>query len=117
MRWIADLLLVVGAVSLLLSALALLRLDPALERLRAALSAATLGALAILIGLTLLCLSCWNHLLLLALLILLVNPLALTRIAGRHSRRPAEESASRGRWPAKQTGNGPGRTRAPPPGQ
>jgi multicomponent Na+:H+ antiporter subunit G len=81
MRLLADILLLIGATFTLLGALGLLRMPDVYNRIQAGTKAVTLGALSLLLGVALLYPAWWTKLLVIALMILVTNPLGSSTIA------------------------------------
>ncbi|MCU7853714.1 MAG: monovalent cation/H(+) antiporter subunit G [Candidatus Thiodiazotropha sp. (ex Monitilora ramsayi)] len=81
MRLLADIVLLVGAAFTLLGALGLLRMPDVYNRIQAGTKAVTLGALSLILGIGLLYPQWWSKLLVIALLILVTNPLGSSTIA------------------------------------
>lgn len=81
MRLLADLILLVGAAFLFLGALGLYRMPDVYNRIQAGTKAVTLGSLCLLLGLALLVPAWWPKLLLIALFVLLTNPIGSSTIA------------------------------------
>lgn len=81
MRLVADIFLVLGAVFCCLGALGLVRMPDVYTRIQTATKAATLGALAFLIGAGIMHPGWWAKLLVIAGLILLTNPVGSSTIA------------------------------------
>jgi multicomponent Na+:H+ antiporter subunit G len=81
MRLLADILLLIGAAFTLLGALGLLRMPDVYNRIQAGTKAVTLGALSLLLGVALLYPAWWSKLLVVALMILVTNPLGSSTIA------------------------------------
>ncbi len=81
MRLLADILLLIGAAFTLLGALGLLRMPDVYNRIQAGTKAVTLGALSLLLGVALLQPAWWTKLLIIALMILVTNPLGSSTIA------------------------------------
>jgi multicomponent Na+:H+ antiporter subunit G len=81
MRLLADLLLLSGAAFTLLGALGLVRMPDVYNRIQAGTKAVTLGALSLLLGVALLHPTWWSKLLVIALMILVTNPLGSSTIA------------------------------------
>lgn len=81
MRMLADILLLVGAAFSLLGALGLLRMPDVYNRIQAGTKAVTLGALSLIFGIGLLHPQWWSKLLVIALMILITNPLGSSTIA------------------------------------
>lgn len=81
MRWLADLFLLVGAGFIFLGALGLYRMPDVYNRIQAGTKAVTLGSLCLLLGLALLVPGWWAKLLLIALFVLLTNPIGSSTIA------------------------------------
>jgi len=81
MRLLADIFLLVGATFTLLGALGLLRMPDVYNRIQAGTKAVTLGALSLILGIGLLYPEWWSKLLVIALLILITNPLGSSTIA------------------------------------
>lgn len=78
---IADLFLLLGAVFIAIGSLGLLRMPDVYNRLQAGTKTATLGALAILLGLALHHPDWWSKLLVIAGFILFTNPVGSSTIA------------------------------------
>jgi len=81
MRILADILLLAGAAFSLLGALGLLRMPDVYNRIQAGTKAVTLGALSLILGIGLLYPRWWSKLLVIALMILVTNPLGSSTIA------------------------------------
>lgn len=81
MTWIADLLLLVGALFLFLGALGLWRMPDLYTRLQAGTKAVTLGSVAMLLGIGVAEPAWWPKLLLITLFILLTSPLGSSTVA------------------------------------
>jgi multicomponent Na+:H+ antiporter subunit G len=81
MRLLADIFLLIGAAFTLLGALGLVRMPDVYNRIQAGTKAVTLGALSLILGVGLLYPSWWSKLLVIALLILVTNPLGSSTIA------------------------------------
>ncbi len=81
MRLLADILLLIGAAFTLLGALGLLRMPDVYNRIQAGTKAVTLGALSLLLGVALLYPAWWTKLLVIAVMILVTNPLGSSTIA------------------------------------
>ena len=81
MRLLADILLLIGAAFTLLGALGLLRMPDVYNRIQAGTKAVTLGALCLLLGIALLYPDWWSKLLVVAVMILVTNPLGSSTIA------------------------------------
>jgi multicomponent Na+:H+ antiporter subunit G len=81
MRLLADLILLVGAAFTLLGALGLLRMPDVYTRIQAGTKAVTLGALSLLLGIGILYPHWWSKLLVIALMILVTNPIGSSTIA------------------------------------
>lgn len=81
MRMLADIFLLVGAAFTLLGALGLVRMPDVYNRIQAGTKAVTLGALALILGIGLLYPAWWSKLLVIALMILVTNPLGSSTIA------------------------------------
>jgi multicomponent Na+:H+ antiporter subunit G len=81
MRLLADIMLLTGAAFSLLGALGLLRMPDVYNRIQAGTKAVTLGALCLLLGIGLLYPQWWSKLLVIAVLILVTNPLGSSTIA------------------------------------
>jgi multicomponent Na+:H+ antiporter subunit G len=81
MRLLADILLLIGAAFTLLGALGLVRMPDVYNRIQAGTKAVTLGALSLLLGVALLYPAWWSKLLVIALMILVTNPLGSSTIA------------------------------------
>ena len=81
MRLLADIFLLLGAAFTLLGALGLLRMPDVYNRIQAGTKAVTLGALCLLLGTALLFPHWWTKLLVIALMILVTNPLGSSTIA------------------------------------
>ena len=81
MRLLGDILLLIGAAFTLLGALGLLRMPDVYNRIQAGTKAVTLGALSLLLGVAALQPAWWSKLLVIALMILVSNPLGSSTIA------------------------------------
>ena len=81
MRLLADILLLIGAAFTLLGALGLLRMPDVYNRIQAGTKAVTLGALSLLLGVALLYPDWWSKLFVIAVMILITNPLGSSTIA------------------------------------
>lgn len=81
MRLLADILLLIGAAFTLLGALGLVRMPDVYNRIQAGTKAVTLGALSLLLGVALLHPDWWTKLLVIALMVLVTNPLGSSTIA------------------------------------
>jgi len=81
MRLLGDILLLIGAAFTLLGALGLVRMPDVYNRIQAGTKAVTLGALSLLLGVALLQPAWWSKLLVIALMILVSNPLGSSTIA------------------------------------
>ncbi|MBT3011238.1 MAG: monovalent cation/H(+) antiporter subunit G [Candidatus Thiodiazotropha sp. (ex Lucina aurantia)] len=81
MRLLADIILLIGATFTLLGALGLLRMPDVYNRIQAGTKAVTLGALSLLLGIGLLYPEWWSKLLVIALMILVTNPIGSSTIA------------------------------------
>ena len=81
MRLLADILLLIGAAFTLLGALGLIRMPDVYNRIQAGTTAVTLGALSLLLGVALLYPAWWAKLLVIAVMILITNPLGSSTIA------------------------------------
>ncbi|MES9972324.1 MAG: monovalent cation/H(+) antiporter subunit G [Candidatus Thiodiazotropha sp.] len=81
MRLLADLILLLGATFTLLGALGLVRMPDVYNRIQAGTKAVTLGALSLLLGIGLLYPAWWSKLLVIALMILVTNPIGSSTIA------------------------------------
>ncbi|MBT2971235.1 MAG: monovalent cation/H(+) antiporter subunit G [Candidatus Thiodiazotropha sp. (ex Ctena orbiculata)] len=81
MRLLADLILLIGAAFTLLGALGLVRMPDVYNRIQAGTKAVTLGALSLLLGIGLLYPQWWSKLLIIALMILVTNPIGSSTIA------------------------------------
>ena len=81
MRLIADLFLIIGALFTLLAAVGLLRMPDVYNRIQVGTKAATLGALSFFIGIGILHPEWWGKLLVIALFILLTNPVGSSSIS------------------------------------
>jgi multicomponent Na+:H+ antiporter subunit G len=81
MRILADLILLVGATFTLLGALGLVRMPDVYNRIQAGTKAVTLGALSLLLGIGLLYPAWWSKLLVIAIMILVTNPIGSSTIA------------------------------------
>lgn len=81
MRLLADILLLIGAAFTLLGALGLLRMPDVYNRIQAGTKAVTLGALCLLLGIALLYPHWWSKLFVVAVMILVTNPLGSSTIA------------------------------------
>lgn len=78
---LADILLLIGAAFTLLGALGLVRMPDVYNRIQAGTKAVTLGSLSLLFGVALLYPAWWSKLLVIALMILITNPLGSSTIA------------------------------------
>jgi multicomponent Na+:H+ antiporter subunit G len=78
---LADLLLIIGALFCFLGALGLLRMPDVYNRIQAGTKAVTLGSLALLLGVALHRPDWWPKLLVIALFILLTNPIGSSTLA------------------------------------
>jgi multicomponent Na+:H+ antiporter subunit G len=78
---VADLILLLGATFTLLGALGLIRMPDVYNRIQAGTKAVTLGALSLLLGIGLLYPAWWSKLLIIALMILVTNPIGSSTIA------------------------------------
>jgi multicomponent Na+:H+ antiporter subunit G len=81
MRLLADILLLIGAAFTLLGALGLVRMPDVYNRIQAGTKAVTLGALSLLLGVALIYPAWWSKLLVIAMMILVTNPLGSSTIA------------------------------------
>jgi multicomponent Na+:H+ antiporter subunit G len=81
MRLLADLLLLIGASFTLLGALGLVRMPDVYNRIQAGTKAVTLGALSLLLGIGVIYPQWWSKLLVIAILILVTNPIGSSTIA------------------------------------
>jgi multicomponent Na+:H+ antiporter subunit G len=81
MRLLADMLLLIGAAFTLLGALGLVRMPDVYNRIQAGTKAVTLGALSLLLGVALIYPAWWSKLLVIAVMILVTNPLGSSTIA------------------------------------
>jgi multicomponent Na+:H+ antiporter subunit G len=81
MRLLADLILLIGAAFTLLGALGLVRMPDVYNRIQAGTKAVTLGALSLLLGIGLLYPEWWSKLLVIAIMILVTNPIGSSTIA------------------------------------
>ena len=81
MRLLADIFLLLGAAFTLLGALGLVRMPDVYNRIQAGTKAVTLGALSLILGIGLLYPEWWSKLLIIALMILVTNPLGSSTIA------------------------------------
>ncbi len=81
MNWLADLFLLIGALFLLLGALGLVRMPDVYTRIQAGTKAVTLGTLSLLLGVGLHQPAWWPKLLIIALLVLLTNPVGSSTLA------------------------------------
>ncbi len=81
MRLLADIILLLGAAFTLLGALGLVRMPDVYNRIQAGTKAVTLGALSLILGIGLLYPEWWSKLLIIALMILVTNPLGSSTIA------------------------------------
>ncbi len=81
MRLLADILLLIGAAFTLLGALGLVRMPDVYNRIQAGTKAVTLGALSLLLGIALLQPGWWSKLFVIAVMILVTNPLGSSTIA------------------------------------
>jgi multicomponent Na+:H+ antiporter subunit G len=104
MRLLADILLLIGAAFTLLGALGLVRMPDVYNRIQAGTKAVTLGALSLLLGVALIYPAWWSKLLIIAVMILITNPLGSSTIARalliagvQPWRKPASASAEENR--------------------
>ncbi len=81
MRLAADIFLLIGAAFTLFGAIGLIRMPDVYNRIQAGTKAVTLGALCLMIGVTLLFPNWWSKILVIGLLILITNPLGSSTIA------------------------------------
>jgi len=81
MGLIADMFLLIGAVFMAIGSLGLLRMPDVYNRLQAGTKSATLGALALLLGIALHYPNWWPKLLVIAGFVLLTNPVGSSSIA------------------------------------
>ncbi|WP_296802823.1 monovalent cation/H(+) antiporter subunit G [Thiolapillus sp.] len=81
MRYVGDFFMLLGAAFMLLGALGLVRMPDVYNRIQAAAKSATLGAIALLLGLAFLQPGWWAKLLLIGLFILFTNPVGSSTIA------------------------------------
>ena len=81
MRFIADLLLLLGAAFLLLGAIGLVRMPDVYNRIQAGTKSVTLGVVAFLLGIALLHPDWWAKLLCIAVLVLFTSPVGSSTIA------------------------------------
>ncbi len=81
MRLLADIFLLIGAAFTLLGALGLVRMPDVYNRIQAGTKAVTLGALSLILGVGLLYPAWWSKLFVIAVLILVTNPLGSSTIA------------------------------------
>jgi multicomponent Na+:H+ antiporter subunit G len=81
MRLLADLILLIGATFTLLGALGLVRMPDVYNRIQAGTKAVTLGSLCLLLGIGLLYPAWWSKLLVIAIMILVTNPIGSSTIA------------------------------------
>jgi multicomponent Na+:H+ antiporter subunit G len=81
MRLLADIFLLIGAAFTLLGALGLIRMPDVYNRIQAGTKAVTLGALSLILGVALLYPAWWSKLFVIAVLILVTNPLGSSTIA------------------------------------
>jgi multicomponent Na+:H+ antiporter subunit G len=80
-KLLADLFLIIGALFCFLGALGLLRMPDVYNRIQAGTKAVTLGSLALLLGVGLRHPDWWPKLLVIALFILLTNPIGSSTLA------------------------------------
>jgi multicomponent Na+:H+ antiporter subunit G len=78
---LADLILLIGAAFTLLGALGLVRMPDVYNRIQAGTKAVTLGALSLLLGIAILYPQWWSKLLVIAMMILVTNPIGSSTIA------------------------------------
>jgi multicomponent Na+:H+ antiporter subunit G len=81
MSLLGDLLMIIGALFCFLGALGLLRMPDVYNRIQAGTKAVTLGSLSLLLGVGLHHPSWWAKLLVIALFILLTNPIGSSALA------------------------------------
>jgi multicomponent Na+:H+ antiporter subunit G len=81
MRLLADLFLLLGAAFTLFGAIGLIRMPDVYNRIQAGTKAVTLGSLSLLLGTALLYPAWWSKLLVIAILILITNPIGSSTIA------------------------------------
>ena len=81
MRLLADIFLLIGALFSFLAALGLLRMPDVYNRIQVGTKAATLGAIAFFIGVAILQPQWWPKLLVIAVFVLLTNPVSSSSIA------------------------------------
>ena len=81
MNLLGDLLMIIGALFCFLGALGLLRMPDVYNRIQAGTKAVTLGSLALLLGIALHHPEWWSKLLVIALFILLTNPIGSSALA------------------------------------
>jgi multicomponent Na+:H+ antiporter subunit G len=81
MSWLGDLLVLIGAIFMFLGALGLFRMPDVFTRLQAGTKAATLGTVAMLVGVGFYEPAWWSKLALIALFILLTSPIGSSSIA------------------------------------
>ena len=81
MTLLGDLLMIIGALFCFLGALGLLRMPDVYNRIQAGTKAVTLGSLALLLGIALHHPEWWSKLLVIALFILLTNPIGSSALA------------------------------------
>ncbi|MGB5452272.1 MAG: monovalent cation/H(+) antiporter subunit G [Sedimenticolaceae bacterium] len=81
MSLLGDLLMIVGALFCFLGALGLLRMPDVYNRIQAGTKAVTLGSLSLLLGIGLHHPDWWTKLLVIALFILLTNPIGSSTLA------------------------------------
>jgi multicomponent Na+:H+ antiporter subunit G len=81
MRLLADIFLLLGSLFAFLAALGLLRMPDVYNRIQVGTKAATLGAIAFFIGIFILHPQWWPKLLVIAIFVLLTNPVSSSSIA------------------------------------
>jgi multicomponent Na+:H+ antiporter subunit G len=81
MRLLADLFLLIGATFTLLGALGLVRMPDVYNRIQAGTKSVTLGALSLVLGIGLIYPQWWSKLLVIALMIVITNPIGSSTIA------------------------------------
>ena len=81
MRLLADIFLLIGSLFAFLAALGLLRMPDVYNRIQVGTKAATLGAIAFFIGIGILHPQWWPKLLVIAIFVLITNPVSSSSIA------------------------------------
>ncbi len=81
MSWIGDLFLLIGSAFMLLGALGLVRMPDVFTRIQAGTKAVTLGVLSLLVGVGFHHPEWWSKLIIIALLLLMTNPVGSSTLA------------------------------------